>query len=148
MAAASGALRALLQEIYLQDLVLALYRVYARRVRDEEGRRLIETYLRSEEDRGRRMEGHLARRGAAPSRPVRALFDAIGDLYGRATSRLGTRVMLRITLSASRRAARRACAALVGAPGPELLYFATLRARHEGDLADALRQHLIDTRRR
>ncbi len=56
--------------------------------------------------------------------------------------------MLRIVLSASRRASRRACASLGSSARPDLVYLATLRARNEGDLVDALRQHLIDTRPR
>jgi hypothetical protein len=148
MSRTSGELRSLLQEIYLQDLVLALYRAYVPRLRDARGRRLIETYLRAEEDRRGRIERYLAGRGAAPATAVRSCFTAAGALYGRLTSRLGTRVMLRIALSASRRAARRACAGLGAEARPELLYFATLRARNEGDLLDSLRQHLIDTRSR
>ena len=69
-------------------------------------------------------------------------------MYGRATSWLGTRLTLRIILSASRRAARRACASLGADPRPEMIFLATLRARNEGDLLDAMRQHLIDTRPR
>ena len=144
----SGEVRPLLQEIYVQDLVLALYRVYVPRLEDEGGRALIVAYLRAEEDRRRRLERYLADRGTAPASAVRTCFAAAGALYGRLTSWLGTRIMLRITLSASRRAARRACAGLGGQSSPELVFFATLRARNEGDLLDSLRQHLIDTRPR
>ena len=55
---------------------------------------------------------------------------------------------MRIALSASGRASRAACAALGAEATPDLVYFATLRARNEGDLLDALRQHLIDSRAR
>jgi hypothetical protein len=137
--------RDLLQEIYLQDLVLALYGVYATRLRDPEGKRLIENYLRAETDRRRRIERYLtARRGPIPGR-VRALFAGTGALYGRLTSLLGTRIMLRIALSASRRASRRACGLLGEPSDPEIAYLSTLRARNEGILLDDLRQHLIDT---
>ena len=148
MSPTSGEIRPLLQEIYVQDLVLALYRVYLPRLEDERGRALIEAYLRAEEDRRRRLERYLVDRGTAPAPGVRSCFAALGALYGRLTSWLGTRIMLRITLSASRRAARRACAGLGGHRSPELMFFATLRARNEGDLLDSLRQHLIDTRPR
>ena len=144
----SGEIRPLLQEIYVQDLVLALYRVYVPRLRDGAGRTLIEAYLRAEEDRRRRLERYLADRGTAPASAVRSCFAAAGALYGRVTSWLGTRIMLRIALSASWRASRRACAGLGGWSSPELIFFATLRARNEGDLLESLRQHLIDTRRR
>ncbi len=145
-AASVGALRAFLQEIYLQDLVLALYGVYAARLADPEGRRLVQVYLRSEEDRRGRVERRLAASGVVPAAPLRHFFTAVGKLYGRITSCLGTRVMLRIVLSASRRASRSACVSLSAAADPDLRLLATLRARNEGDLLGALRQHLIDTR--
>jgi hypothetical protein len=144
----SGEIRDLLQEIYLQALVLSLYRVYVTRLRDAGGTRLIEAYVRAEEDRNRRLERHLLGRGVVPAVAIRRTFALAGDLYGRVTSRLGTRVMLRIALSASRRAARRACSLLGAFPQPELRLLATLRARNEGDLVDSLSQHLIDTARR
>lgn len=134
-----------MQELYLQDLVLSLYRVYAARLRDPEGRRLIEEYLRAETDRGRRIERRLSDRGTASTSPMRVLFAAAGRMYGRLTSILGTRVMLRIALSASQRASKRACALLGDPADPEMVYLSTLRARNEGLLMDALRQHLIDT---
>ncbi|PYT16793.1 MAG: hypothetical protein DMF51_03830 [Acidobacteria bacterium] len=137
--------RGLLQEIYLQDLVLSLYRVYTTRLRDVEGRRLIEDYLSAEIDRGRRIERRLAGRRVVPSSVMRAVFTAAGRLYGILTSVLGTRIMLRITLSASQRASKRACALLGRPSDPEIVYLSTLRARNEGELLDALRQHLIDT---
>ncbi len=137
--------RDLVQEIYLQDLVLSLYGIYADRLHDPEGKRLIENYLRAETDRRRRIERYLGARGAPIPRAIRWLFAAAGTLYGRFTSLLGTRVMLRIALSASRRASRRACALLGNASDPELVYLSTLRARNEGELLDDLRQHLIDT---
>ena len=138
-------MRGLLQEIYLQDLVLALYGIYAHRLRDPEGRRLIENYLVAEADRRRRIERYLAdRRRPIPPR-VRSLFAAAGTLYGRLTALLGTRIMLRIALSASRRASRRACGLLGDPADPEIAYLSTLRARNEGALLDDLRQHLIDT---
>ena len=143
-----GEILALTQEIYLQDLVLSIYRVYLTRLRDRDGRAILESYVRSEEDRRRRIERHLEGRGAAASTRLRRLFGGAGRLYGRATSWLGTRLMLRIILSASRRAARRACASLGADPRPEMIFLATLRARNEGDLLDAMRQHLIDTRPR
>ena len=145
---AAGEVRGLLQEVYLQDLVLALFGVYASRLRDPDGARLIGNYLRAEADRRGRIESCLQARGAGPSRGARSLFAAAGGLYGRLTSWLGTRVMLRIALSASRRASRRACALLGDPQDPEMVYLATLRARNEGDLRDDLRQHLIDTSRR
>ncbi|OLC54032.1 MAG: hypothetical protein AUH92_04840 [Acidobacteria bacterium 13_1_40CM_4_69_4] len=145
MAGPSAENRGLLQEIYLQDLVLSLYRVYAARLQDPEGRRLIEDYLHAETDRGRGIERCLSVRHVVASSVARALFSGAGRLYGRLTSRLGTRIMLRIALSASERASKRACA-LLGDPGdPEIVYLSTLRARNEGELLDALRQHLIDT---
>lgn len=145
-AGARGAIRDLTQEIYLQDLVLEVYRVYARRMRDAAGRGLIETYLRAEADRRRRIERHLATSGAAPPAALRRLFAVAGAIYGRVSALLGTRVMLRIALSASGRASRRACARLDPAESrPEMIYLATLRARNEGELREALRQHLIDT---
>jgi hypothetical protein len=144
----SGEIRDLIQEVYLQDLVLALYRVYVTRLRDAGGKRLIEAYVRAEEDRNRRLERHLLGRGAVPTAALRRTFALAGDLYGRVSSRLGTRVMLRIALSSSRRAARRACALLGDIGQPELRLLATLRARNEGDLLDSLSQHLIDTANR
>jgi hypothetical protein len=148
MPESSGETRALLQEIYVQDLVLALYGVYAHRLRDARGKALLETYLRAEEDRRRRLERFLETRGVVPAPAARSLFAGIGRVYGRVSSRLGTRVMLRIVLSSSRRAARRACVLVGAADGPDLLFLATLRARNEGDLRDDLTQHLIDTRPR
>jgi hypothetical protein len=138
-------MRALLQEIYLQDLVLALYRIYADRLRDPVGRRLIEKYLVAEADRRKRIERYLADRRRPIPPLVRSLFAAAGSLYGRVTALLGTRVMLRIALSASRRAARRACVLLGDPTDREIAYLSTLRARNEGALLDELRQHLIDT---
>ena len=76
---------------------------------------------------------------------MRVLFAVAGRMYGRLTSVLGTRVMLRIALSASQRASKRACALLGDPADPEMVYLSTLRARNEGTLLDALRQHLIDT---
>ncbi len=145
MSGPGGENRGLLQEIYLQDLVLSLYRVYTARLRDAEGRRLIEDYLRAETDRGLRIERRLADRHVTPSSVARALFSATGRLYGVLTSILGTRIMLRIILSASQRASKRACALLGNPTDPEIIYLSTLRARNEGELLDALRQHLIDT---
>jgi len=141
-------MRGLIQEIYLLDLVLALYGVYAARLRDPDGTRVMETYLRAERDRRNRIERFLLARGAPIASGVRSLFAAAGGLYGRLTSLLGGRVMLRIALSASRRACRRACALLGDPTSPELVYLSTLRARNEGALLDDLRQHLIDTAKR
>jgi len=144
-----GGIREGVQEIYLLDLVLSLYRVYARRLTDPAGRAILETYLRAEEDRARRLERIVRRRSPGPPTSVRALFRGVGRLYGRATSMLGTRVMLRIVLSAGRRASRRACSradAAMRGSSPEDQYMATLRARNEADLVDALTQHLIDSR--
>jgi demethoxyubiquinone hydroxylase (CLK1/Coq7/Cat5 family) len=144
----SGEFRPLLQELYLQDLTLGVYAVYVRRLRDAVGRRILQEYLRNESERRRRIEEYLARKGVhRPSGPGR-LFATAGALYGRVTSLFGTRVMLRIVLSASRRASRRACARLGPVERPEIAYLASLRARSEGDLLDALRQHLIDSRPR
>ena len=147
---ARGEIRALTQDVYLQHLVLSIYGVYMTRLRDLEGRGIVEAYVHAEEGRRTRIARRLEALGAAPAAPVAALFAAAGRLYGRVTSWLGTRVMLRIVLSASRRASRRACAALgpAAAGPPDFHFLATLRARNEGDLLDALRQHLIDTRPR
>jgi hypothetical protein len=139
--------RGLIQDVYLQDLVLALYAVYAARLRDPDGARAIENYLRAERDRRNRTERFLLARGVLVPPGVRALFGAVGGVYGRLTSLLGGRVMLRIALSAGRRASRRACA-LLGESTPEIVYLSTLRARNEGTLVDDLRQHLIDTAKR
>jgi hypothetical protein len=141
-------IRGLFQEICLQDLVLSLYGSYAPRLRDPEGRRLIESYLQSESDRRARIERYLAYRGAPLSPFVRSFFAAAGTLYGRLTSLFGTRFMLRTALSSSRRASRRACsllATLAPERSPEIVYLSSLGARNEGDLVDKLRQHLIDT---
>src|SRR5262245_55601903 len=114
--------RGLFQEICLQDLVLSVYGSYAKRLRDPEGRRLIEQYLQSETDRRARIERYLSNRGATLSPSVRSLFAAAGKAYGRLTSLLGTRFMLRAALSSSRRASRRACGLLGAASSPEILY--------------------------
>jgi hypothetical protein len=140
--------RALTQEIYLQELVSAIYRRYAARLRDEAGRRILLDYLKAEGERRLRIERHLQGVGLVVAPPVRSLFRWIGGLYGGVTSLLGTRIMLRIVLSASGRASRRACAALGPDDRPDLVYLATLKARNEGDLVGAMRQHLIDTRSR
>src|SRR5213594_1103952 len=124
-------MRGLLQEIYLQDLVLALYGTYAERLRDPEGKRLIENYVRAEADRRRRIERYLAARSAPIPRGVRRLFTAAGTLYGRLTSILGTRVMLRIALSASESASRPSCGLLGDPSEPEIAYLAAMRARNE-----------------
>lgn len=151
MSGRSGQLREHQQEIYLQDLVLAIYAIYMKRLKDDEARRIIGHYLKYEGDRRRRTEDHLARHGSVVSAPLRRAFAAAGSLYGRITSWFGTRIMLRIVLSASRSASRRACvlvdSAMRGA-GPELQHLTTLRARNEGDLLGDLRQHLINTRPR
>jgi len=141
-------LRELCQEIYVQDLALAVYGVYVGRLDDAGGRACLETYLAAESERRRRLEDAVSRIGARPVPALRRLFAAAGRTYGGVTSGLGSRVMLRIALSASRRASRRACACLTAASTPEQQYLATLRARNEGDLLAALRQHLIDTRPR
>lgn len=147
---ARGEIRALTQDIYLQDLVLSVYRTYLGRLEDEAGRAIVGAYLRAEQDRVLRIDARLTALGAAPAAAVRGLFALAGRLYGSLTSWLGTRVMLRIVLSSSTRASRRACSSLGAARGdrPDLLFLAALRARNEGDLLDALRQHLIDTRPR
>lgn len=141
-----GTIRSLTQEIYLQDLVLSIYRVYAGRMRDPAGRAILELYLTSEMERRRRIGEFLLRLGATPAPGPGSLFRAAGRAYGFLTSILGTRLMERIVLSASRRASRNACAALGADPRPDLIYLASLRARNEGDLRDAMMQHLIDTR--
>lgn len=139
------------REIYLQELVVAIYGIYLGRLDDDEARRIIGHYVKYEEDRRRRLEDHLARHGCAASVFVRRAFATAGRLYGRVTSWFGTRVMLRIVLSASRSASRRACHLADSAmrdEQPELRYLATLRARNEGELLGDLRQHLINTRPR
>src|SRR6267143_5462438 len=144
MSGPSAENRGLLQEIYLQDLVLSLYCVYTERLQDTGGRRLLENYLRAEIDRRERIERCLSVRDVEASPLMRSLFSGAGRLYGRLTSVLGTRIMLRIALSASTRASKRACS-LLGVPSnPELVYLSALRARNEGELLDGLRQHLID----
>jgi hypothetical protein len=145
--ARGGEVRALFRDLCLLEMVRGIFGVYEARVRDPRGRRLLETYLGGEEDRGRRIRRHLEGRGCAPPGGLPRLFAAFGRLYGRATSLLGSRVMLRIALSSAERAARRACASLGAAPEPDLQYLTTLHVRHEADLVDGLRQHLIDTRR-
>lgn len=140
-----AAVRRLLQDIYLQEMVVSLYRVYARRLRDDGGKELIETYLKAESDRRRRVLAYLSGQGASASPAVRSLFAAVGSAYGRVTSCLGTRVMLRIALSATRGASKQACARLGDPAGPDLVFLSTLRARNEGELLDGLTQHLIDT---
>src|SRR5262249_15745971 len=138
-------IRGLCQEIYLQDLVLSLYGVYAPRLRDPEGKRLIESYLQAEIHRQKRLERYLAPRRASPAPAIGAVVVAAGSAYGRLPRDLGTRVMLRMTLSSSRRAARRACGLLGAAADPELVNLSALRARNEGELSDDLCQHLIET---
>jgi hypothetical protein len=142
----AGEVGALFRDLYLLELVLGIYRVYAARVRDPRGRNLLETYVGGEEDRRRRIRRHLEARGSAPPPGPARLFAALGRIYGRATSLLGTRVMLRIALSSAERAARRSCAFPGAGPRPDLQYLTALQARHVGELVDGLRQHLIDTR--
>ncbi len=138
--------RTLTQEVYLQELVRAIYRQYTAAVRDEAGRKILLDYVRAEEERRLRIERYLEEEGATAAIPaLRALFRGAGGLYGWVTAWLGTRMMLRIVLSASARASRRACAALGSDEPPALVYLATLKARNEGDLLEALRQHMINT---
>jgi hypothetical protein len=137
-----------MREAYLLDLVLSVYDIYLPRLRDAKGRALLQTYLKGERFRASQIEQYLGRQGLDPSPLVRRLFRVIGRIYGRLTALLGTRLMLRIVLSASQRAARTACRDLGVSPPPARLYLATLQARHEGDLAEGLRQHLIETRPR
>ncbi len=147
----TGRLRDLQQEIYVQDLVLSIYGIYASRIRDDGARSILARYLRAEEDRRGRVAAYLSRRGRSTSAALRRAFALAGRIYGRITSPLGTRIMLRIILSASRSASRRACALADGAAAggtPELQYLAGLGARNESDLLGELRQHLIDTRPR
>ncbi|MFQ5876488.1 MAG: hypothetical protein ACE5JH_02175 [Acidobacteriota bacterium] len=142
--------RRLQQELFLQELVTAVYRVYAERIDDAGGRGILEDYLRRESQRRRQLQGIGPRPPGAAAR-VGALFAAAGRLYGRVSALLGTRVMLRIVLSSSRRAARRACAEADRArrsARPDRRQLALMRARAEGDLCDALERHLIDTTRR
>jgi len=148
MTQARGAARALLQDLYLQDLSLSIYDVYSRRAKDAAGAAILRAYLRAETTRGARIESRLEAIGSRAAPAVRALFRGAGRIYGAATAKLGTRVTLRIALSTARRAARRTCAGLGREVGPDLLHLATLKARNEGDLVDALTRHLIDTRRR
>ena len=149
MTATPGQPRELQQEVYLQELVLSIYRVYVARMKDVEARGILEQYLRLETERRRRIEEHLAGRRLTPSTRIRFFFSTLGRLYGVVTSWLGTRIMLRIVLSASGSAGRRACAmadAALRSDQPDLQYLATMRARNEGDLLADLRQHLINTR--
>jgi len=146
-----GGTRERVQEIYLLDLVLSMYRVFTRRISDPAGRAILEAYLCAEEDRAHRLERIVRGRSANVPAGMRSMFRTAGRWYGRLAALLGTRVMLRIVLSAGRRAARRACAladAAARESSPETQYLATLRARNEGDLVDALTQHLIDSRPR
>ena len=142
------AARALMQEIYLQELALSVYRIYLPRLRDANACAILETYLKGERFRASQIERYLGRQGLEPASFIRFLFRGIGRLYGRITALLGTRLMLRIILSASKRASRGARADLGNEAPPDLVYLNTLRARNEGDLLDNLRQHLINTRPR
>lgn len=145
----NSGIRDLRQEIYLLDLVAAMYRVYASRLDDLEGRRLLELYLRGEENRRRRLEQCLEEVGFTGASRPGFVFSFLGRLYGRVTSLLGTRVMMRIVLSASRRGVRRACALADEAfrsDSPSRQHLAALRARNEGELFDSLTQYMIDTR--
>jgi hypothetical protein len=143
----SAANRALIQEVYLQDLALTIYGIYLSRLNDTAGCAILETYLRGERFRATQIETYLGRVGLHAAPAVRTLFRGIGQVYGHLTSLLGTRMMLRIILSASRRASRRACVVLGDTESADLLYLTTLRARNEGDLLADLRQHMIDTGR-
>ena len=138
--------RGLIQELYLQDFTIEVYRVYRSAVRDDFGQHAFEDYLENEAERRRRIEDHLAASGAKALPMPGRLFRVAGRAYGRVTSWLGTRLMMRIALSASERASRRACERLDAIRRPDLLYLATLRAKSEGDLSLTLRQRLIDTR--
>ncbi len=148
MSREGDAARALMQEIYLQELALSVYRIYLPRLRDPGGRAILETYLKGERFRTAQIETYLQRAGVVATPALRSLFRRAGALYGYLTASLGTRMMLRIILSASKRASRRACGALGDGSSPDLVFLSTLRARNEGDLLDALTQHLIDTRPR
>jgi hypothetical protein len=138
-------LRPLLQEVYLLDLVEGLYGVYVDRIGDDPARGMIAGFLAAEADRRLRMLRFLEDRGLRPAAGLRRLFVFAGRSYGRVSSWLGDRVMLRIAASSIGRAGRAACAALDRAVAPDLVYFASLRARHAGDLRQDLEQRLIDT---
>jgi len=140
--------RALMQEIYLQELALSVYRVYLPRLRDEDAGAILANYLKGEKFRTAQIELYLGRQGFEPASVLRHFFRWLGRIYGHLTALLGTRIMLRIVLSVSGRAARGACGKLAEQVSPDLVYLNTLRARNEGDLLDTLRQHMIDTRPR
>jgi len=142
------AARALMQEIYLQELALSVYRIFLPRLRDAKACAIIDTYLQGERFRTAQIETWLQRAGIDAAPALRSMFRAAGALYGYLTVWLGTRMMLRIILSASKRASRRACGALGDGSSPDLVFLSTLRARNEGDLLDALTQHMIDTQPR
>lgn len=146
MSRGGEAARALMQEVYLQDLALSVYRIYLPRLRDAQACAILRTYLKGEEFRAAQIEHYLRRQGLEPAAVVRLLFRGVGRLYGCLTALLGTRLMLRIVLSASCRAARGACEKLDRQGPPEVVFLNTLRARNEGDLVGSMRQHLIDTR--
>lgn len=149
MSREGDAARALMREIYLQELTLSIYRIYLPRLRDAQAAAILEAYLTGERFRASQIELYLGRKGLEPASFVRFLFRSFGRIYGRITVLLGTRLVLRIILSASKRASRGACASLGSEESPpDLVYLNTLRARNEGDLLDNLRQHLIDTRPR
>jgi len=137
-----------MQEVYLQELALSVYRIYLPRLRNAEACAILENYLKGEQFRTAQIELYLGRQGFEPATILRRFFRGIGRIYGRLTALLGTRIMLRIVLSASRRAARGACGKLAEQGSPDLVYLNTLRARNEGDLLDTLRQHMIDSRPR
>jgi hypothetical protein len=139
------AARALMREIYLQDLALSVYRIYLPRLRDANACAILTNYLEGEKFRAAQIEHYLRRQGLEPAAVIRGLFRGIGRIYGRVTALLGTRLILRIILSVSVKATRGACASLAAEESPEIVFLNTLRARNEGDLLDALRQHMIDT---
>ena len=142
------AARALMQEIYLQELALSVYRIYLPRLRDAKACAILQTYLKGERFRTTQIETWLQRVEVDAAPALRSMFRAAGALYGYLTVWLGTRMMLRIILSASKRASRRACHELGDGSSPDLVFLSTLRARNEGDLLDSLTQHLIDTQPR
>ena len=67
--------RALIQEIYLQDLALTIYGIYRSRLRDSRGREILSDYLRGEAFRGAQIAAYLERGGAVvPSAAIRSFF--------------------------------------------------------------------------
>ena len=55
------AARALMQEIYLQELAISVYRIYLPRLRDAKACAILETYLKGERFRAAQIVNYLRR---------------------------------------------------------------------------------------